>query len=153
MGNAKLTATQRGRAEQLLEDVKKGRINKPQDIGLIDSWEPIGSREMVENEGYSRTSLGKTKIDPRKIAGVDIGNVPRNIPDHNNIYRLVCSNLKSILNGLIDGTLEIDDPTEIPRYVEYEDEYYVEGAGIHRSIACKAIRLDTKLTAEVWRIS
>lgn len=57
--------------------------------------------------------------------------------------------LEDIMEWIVDGDFEIhNDGSDIPRYDEFDGNFYVTKDGRHRSIACKAVGIE-KIWGEV----
>lgn len=150
MATIELTATQRGRAEQLQERLEAGRIHKPQDIERVKPWGHTSLKELNEERPYDVYEPKNTKevekwIDPDNIIGVS--GSPN--PDEHNPQRerLEKRRLQRTLSRLLAGDFDVKY-SESPQYIEDNGDLYVGADGTHRSIATKAINVD-KIWAEV----
>lgn len=147
MGTIELTATQRGRAEQLKDRLDSGEVSKPQDINRVRPWGHTSMKEMNEKRPYEvyepeNVEEVNRPIDPDNIIGVCGSPNPN---EHNpQVERLEKRRLHRTLDRLMAGEFDVrhSDP---PQYVEFNGDLYVGADGTHRSIACKAINID-----EIW---
>jgi hypothetical protein len=147
MGTIELTATQRGRAEQLKDRLDNGKVTKPQDINRVRPWDSISIKDINEQREYDvyepvNPEDTEKWVDPDDIVGVS--GSPK--PDEHNPQkeRLEPSRLHSALDRLLSGKFDVRYK-QSPKYIELDGDYYVSSDGIHRSIACKAVNID-----QIW---
>lgn len=134
-----LTEEQRQRAEEALEQIKRGEVTHPKD--LLDEWKACPEWQeidrMYEGDVYKESVTVEKWIPISNIVGTVSGNIDR----------FKKSRIESAFQRLLDGRFEPDHSRK-PHYIEVGGDLYVGADGNHRSIACKVVGLD-KILARV----
>lgn len=115
---------------KMLEQIKNGEVSHPRDI--VDEWKPQPETSVADQKEstYEYVSLSD-------VIGTSSGNIDRLEPRR----------LRRILTSIYFRGFDIDGENSVvgggrPRYILIDDEFYVHGDGVHRTLACKALGIE-----------
>lgn len=134
-GTVKLSEGQREKARDLLQQLRSGNVEDPEDV--VDDWEYVGERydyQAITNHALENVEDGFTRyrehIPVSAIAGTT-----------HSYATVMPHRLEKVLEWLLAGEFQVEAERP-PKLDKIEDRYYVSQDGHHRVIAFKVLMLD-----------